>query len=507
MGDLEFFGGIPFAEPPIGDLRFKSAVLKPAPPTAQFDASNYGKSCLQPGVAPGTSSEDCLTINIFRPAGLLANASLPVMFWTYGGGFTSGGAGQYNASVLVAQSISRGTPIIYVSFNYRLGPLGFPQGSEVFQRGVLNLALHDQLTCLEWIQLNIGAFGGDNSKVVLFGQSAGSIMTSILFLTDISRLARAAIFQSGSAATSSLFTSDRGEADWQNFVGGVAACNAPRNNNSDTFDWLRSVESTDILCGWANASANTQVQFPWTPILDGPNGLIPRLPSEIWETGNFSHLPFIAGTNLDEGTIFTPNTPLNIDDFIIANFSPASTSMSDLQTAAQGILQRYPNDPNVGSPFNTGNQTFGRDPQYKRAAAIEGDISFQSQRRLWARSAAAAAGVKVFCYLFTQPQAVPYLGVYHGSEIRYVYGSGLGDPGVPASDANLSKMMIDYWLSFATFLDPNDGRGQPRPLWNAFTTENQVLMQLDGENTTMIQDTYRNEVIEYLMSMSKLFHH
>ncbi|KAJ6565455.1 esterase 1 [Mycena vulgaris] len=501
---LEFFGGIPFAEPPLGPLRFNTTVLKRSLPPGVFEAKDFGKACLQPGMPVDLISEDCLTVNIFRPAGILPNALLPVMLWTYGGGFASGASSQYNASAIVAQSVSRGTPIIYVSFNYRLGPLGFPQGLEASQRGILNLGLRDQLACLGWIQLWIGAFGGDSTKVTLVGQSAGAIMIALLFLNDITHLARAAIFESGSAATSGVFEADRGESDWQNFVGGVPSCNAT-HKTPNSLDCLQRVgDSTEILAGFSAAAAQTEFLFPWTPTLDGPAGLIPALPSAVLGTGSFSRLPFIAGTNLDEGTIFTANYPFDqmiIEDLIIANFSPPYTSASDLQDAAQTIVRLYPDDPAAGSPFNTGINTFGLSPQHKRVAAIEGDISFQSQRRLWTQTAS-ALGVKVFSYLFTQPQTPPSLGIYHGSEVRFVYG------GVSPSDGKLSRMIIDYWLSFVTSLDPNDGLGVSRPTWLAYTPDSQNLMQLNGNNMTMIPDTYRKGRSNPIMSCgySQRFH-
>lgn len=161
---LDFFGGIPYAEPPLGSLRLRPPVLKSHLNAGFFNASSFGLSCLQPGMSNDLISEDCLTINIFRPSGVTERSSLPVLFWTFGGGFDSGSATTFNGSAIVAQSVIRGTPIIYVNFNYRLGPLGFPQGAEAASRGILNLAIRDQLAALEWVQINIGAFGGDKHK-------------------------------------------------------------------------------------------------------------------------------------------------------------------------------------------------------------------------------------------------------------------------------------------------------------------------------------------------------
>ncbi|KAJ7450829.1 extracellular triacylglycerol lipase precursor [Mycena latifolia] len=503
----ELFAGIPFAEPPLGSLRLKPPVLKTSLEGGTFNASAFGPACLQTGLPLSAMSEDCLTINVLRPAGIPANAKLPVMFWTYGGGFEGGFSMMYNGSAIVGQSALRGTPVIYVNFNYRLGPLGFPQGQEADNRGSLNLALKDQLTALEWVQLHIGTFGGDKDKVTVFGESAGSIMTSILFLNSpITSLARAAIFESGSQATAALFTSERREAAWETFVGGVASC-ASKATSGSTFSCLRNANTTEIFQGLAGAMAAATEEFPWDPVIDGPGGLIPDLPSVLFKRGQFAQLPFIAGTNLDEGTLFvdpTVNSTDEIFESLVAMSSP-SISPTALENAVSELLQLDPDIPALGSPFNTGNNTFGLSTQFKRAAAIGTDLNFLSQRRLW-MEAAATAGVPTFAYLFTQPQpnGTPALGVSHGSEVFYVYGAP-SDTSVSA--LLISHLMIDYWVSFATSLTPNDGLGIPRPEWAQFTPNNKVVIQLNGANVTMIPDNFREEQTTFINSDPAIWHH
>ncbi|KAJ7576719.1 extracellular triacylglycerol lipase precursor [Mycena floridula] len=514
----DFFGGIPFAEPPIGRLRLKPPVLKTSIINGTiFDASNFGPACLQvPALIPANQlSEDCLTINVFRPSGIHANASLPVLFWTYGGGFTLGASSAFNGSAIVAQSVARGTPLIYVNFNYRLGPLGFPQGREADSRGALNLALKDQLTALEWVQLHIGQFGGDKTKVTMFGESAGAMMTAVLFLNSpLPSLARAAIFESGSAATPLTFDAEAHGEDWENFVRAVPECSALATSGN-TFGCLQGANSTVIMQALLVAESEGTITFPWQPALDGPSGLYPDLPSVLFRSGHFARLPFIAGTNLDEGTAFigpmfglpTANyTSEVITASLLSNFSPpiAGVKPSTLTASIAKVLELYPDDPALGSPFNTGNQTFGLSQGFKRIAAIQGDIQFQSQRRLWIQTAA-NAGVKTFGYLFTEPTpgVDPRLGVVHGSEIPFVYGS----VNTSASAQQLSSVMIDYWVSFATSLDPNDGKGIPRPTWAQYTPKNQVLMQLNGLNTTLIRDDYRQEQIAFINSDPLVFRH
>ncbi|KAF8152915.1 extracellular triacylglycerol lipase precursor [Crassisporium funariophilum] len=507
---LDFFGGIPFAEPPLGNLRLRPPVLKTRLDVDSFDASNFGKGCLQPvsSSSPTEFSEDCLTINVYRPSGLKANAKLPVLFWTYGGGFQDGAALIYNGSAIVAQSVARGTPLIYVNYNYRLGPLGFPQGQESDDRGALNLALKDQLTALEWVQENIGIFGGDKTKVTVFGESAGAIMTAVLFLNSpLEKMARAAIFESGSAATALEFPAARREIDWQNFVSGVPSC-ASLATSGKTFDCLRKANSTEMFSGVNTAIAEATEAFGFDPTIDGPGGLFPDIASSLLSKGHFARLPFIAGTNLDEGTIFTPKTNLVTADVratIIASYSPPLVDPAVLQATADRLLVLYPDDPAVGSPFNTGNNTFGLPSGFKREAALMGDLSFQSQRRSWIQTAS-RAGVKTFAYLFTQPQpnGNPANGVNHGSEVPFVYGA---PSDTSLSSIKLSAMMIDYWVSFATSLDPNDGRGNARPNWAQYTPRNEVVLQLNGDNMTLIPDDYRKEQIDFINSDPTVFHH
>ncbi|KAF7291408.1 Carboxylic ester hydrolase [Mycena indigotica] len=503
----ELFGGIPFAEPPLAEKRFLPPILKTTLSEKTFDASKFGPACLQAGTAQGAMSEDCLTINVLRPAGTPSHARLPVMFWTYGGGFQEGQSSIYNGSAIVAQSVLRGTPVIYVNFNYRLGPLGFPQGHEADTRGALNLGMKDQLAALEWVQANIGTFGGDKSKVMVFGESAGAIMTALLFLNSpITRLARAAIFESGSPSTSALFTPERREISWQNFVGGVPSCAALTKSRS-TFSCLRKASSNEILAGFNASIALADEEFPWDPVLDGPTGLIPDLPSVLFKRGHFAKLPFMAGTNLDEGTIFTPTNLLSPEELqaeISSLFTP-SAAPAVLNSSIAKVLELYPDNPSLGSPFGTGNQTFGLSPQFKRAAAIIGDVDFLAPRRQWV-AAAASHEVPTFVYHFTEPQPEdpPSFGVPHGSEILWVYGA----PADPAPTAvALSRIMTDYWISFATSLTPNDGLGVPKPAWTQWTPKNKAAIQLDGANLTMVPDNFRGAQTDFFNSDPTIWRH
>ncbi|RDX40976.1 extracellular triacylglycerol lipase precursor [Lentinus brumalis] len=508
---IDFFGGIPYAQPPVGNLRFAPPVLLDTPATKALDATQFGAPCVQLNVSG--VSEDCLTLNVFRPSGTGSDASLPVMLWIFGGGFSKGLSSDFNASALVAQSVLRGTPVVYVSLNYRVGPFGFPQGTEADTRNALNLGLKDQLTALQWVKNHIGAFGGDPAKVTIFGQSAGAVCIGDLFLNSgLEKFVRGAIFESGSAGTMPFFNASRRDVVWDKFVSDVPACADATAGN--TFSCMQSVDTAALLTAWQETDASFPEPFLFVPVLDGPNGLIPDLPSKLFAAGKFSKIPFIAGTNLDEGTYFTP-TSISTDEQVIEFFTldaqpfadPPASFQQDLAT----LMQLYPDNPALGSPFGTGNETFGLSSEYKRVAAIIGDASTQAPRREWIQ-AASGAGVKTFGYYFTDQNAVydPSRGVTHEVEVAYVYGETAQTSPNPAVRL-LSEAMVDYWISFAVSLTPNDGKGLTKTTWPQYKSGQEVLLQFDTgsftPNTTtptfaIIPDDYRAQQIDYIISIA-----
>ncbi|KAF7514498.1 hypothetical protein G7054_g15263 [Neopestalotiopsis clavispora] len=172
------FLGIPYAQPPVGDLRFRGPASLNESWSEERNATEYSPICVGYGSDSNyyESSEDCLTINIVRPAGI-PTEPLPVLVWLYGGGFYEGGTvdPRYNLSRLVQKSVEANKPIIGVSLNYRLSAFGFLWSEEVKANGSANNGLRDQRLALHWLQENVAAFGGDPAKVTLFGESAGAI--------------------------------------------------------------------------------------------------------------------------------------------------------------------------------------------------------------------------------------------------------------------------------------------------------------------------------------------
>ncbi|KAF8890731.1 Alpha/Beta hydrolase protein [Infundibulicybe gibba] len=425
---------IPFAKPPIGNLRFQPPVLTTTLSGPTFDASNFGAGCLQTALPPNLVSEDCLTLNVFRPVGLHANASIPILFWIYGGGFVMGASSLFNGTAIVSHSVAR---------------------------------------------------------VTIFGESAGatSIQTHLLGPT-INGLVRAAIIES--SAISPTFGPEHNEASWQAFVAAVPEC-APLAMTSNTFDCLLAANSSTLLQALVTAGISGNGGL-FSPVIDGPGGVLPRIPSTLTPQ---THFPVMIGTNLDEGTLFTPqdtNSSEEIFETIFVASSPSPRGQVALSAAVTEILALYPNDPSVGSPFGTGTNTFGLDPEYKRCAAIFGDFVYQSPRRAFAQSRSKAGG-RVFSYHFIDPDAVVDPALFPAPPAP-------GSAGITHS----SEIAYDYWISFASSLDPNDGLGNKRPQWSQYTPNNQVLMQLNGHNTTMISDDFRAEQIAFINADPLVFH-
>ncbi|KAF5310335.1 hypothetical protein D9611_012078 [Ephemerocybe angulata] len=498
---VEFFGGVPFAEPPLGPLRFEPPVLRTQLPPGTRNASAYGKACVPSTVVigePPAFSEDCLFINVYRPTGIASTAKLPVLFWAYGGGFGVGSSNKYDGKDIVSRSVERGTPIIYVNFNYRLGPLGFPQGQEADDRRALNLGVLDHIAALEWVQANIHYFGGDSGKVTIFGQSAGGILAGILFLDpQLGKLARAGIFESGVSNSDTSYAAARNEPVWKMFVEKVPSC-AAIASSGHTFPCLKNV-TTEEMTAAAIESAFEWNSLPWAPVIDnGPGSVFPDYPSRLYAKGHFARLPSIVGTNLDEGSVFSSQEVLSdsaIKDIIVTQHSPALTTEQELNSTVDEILKLYPEDPSIGSPYGTGKELFGLPPSFKRFASITGDMTFEAPRRQWTQ-VAAKHGVPAYAYLFTQPQAVPQFGVRHGSEVPYVYGQ---PPSTDSTGETISTIVMDYWISFTVSLNPNDKKGAKRPEWPQFTAKNPALLRLEAGNTTVIKDDYRKEPLAFLI--------
>lgn len=491
----DLFLGVPFAKAPTGQLRFaKPRAVDQSSKT--INATAYGPSCPQvpSNDSSNVTSEDCLSLNIFKPAGTSSGTKMPVMIYSYGGSFHQGSSARYNASVLVEQSVKAKSPIMVITINYRLGPLGFLASSEVLQgqregTAVLNAALHDQRFALKWVHSNIAKLGGDAGKVTLFGQSAGSVLTAMQLLYkggQTKGLYRAVILQSGSASIQPVLnaTSTFIENRYESFAK-LAGCASPGKRG--TLACLRDVNVDQLIN--ASTTLGAQIQrapvaglFAFPPTLDPV--FAPLAPAQLIAKGKFADVAIISGDVLDEGTEFTPQTLTNSTQ--VAGFLQALAGTSDTELLTS-MLKEYPDNPAVGSPYyslptrgsapSTDETTRFFPPprtnQFKRVASLAGDLFFETQRRFLLEHAVDDSRSKsssVYAYTFRQNDINSSVadqgatgglanaaaeGVGHASDLPYVFGNTM-ERNSTGLIQSLSNKIQRAWISFAVNLDPNE---------------------------------------------------
>lgn len=472
----DFFLGVPFAAPPVDDLRLRM----PVPPAAWNGtrmADSYGPWCMGnslglPGFSQNqsaTMSEDCLHLNVIRPGGTPKDGKLPVLVWIHGGAFEDGSAGdgRYNGSFLVQNSVKMETPIIFVSFNYRLGVFGMMNGRAVEDAGLANLLLHDQRQALAWIQENIRNFGGDASRVTIMGESSGA--TSIGHLLTAyggrdGRLFSAAIAESGGPlyTTASRNVTER-EADF-NMVLATTGC----IDAKDSLDCLRSVPAESLR--------RASQKVPASITIDG--GLVPDCSWRLLQTGQFLKVPLLIGTNRNEGTSVVQNTmssPLNTTNDLARYMTALNAGRALPDHALQNLSRLYQDEIESMSPAGLGTVLADpgpkRGPQYGKATLYAGDFIFIAGRR-YANQVWADHGVPSYSYLFDTVTAnvdTETLGAAHFQEIPFVFGNvdGVGwdvspfpaEPQQKKKYEKLAQVMSHMWISFAVTESPNSHKG------------------------------------------------
>ncbi|KAI0265660.1 carotenoid ester lipase precursor [Gloeopeniophorella convolvens] len=500
-GNTASFLGIPFAQPPVGNLRFRLPVPNP-PYDGTVNATQFGSSCIQQSgqpiipvpppdpstlqvleriaaAPPGLQSEDCLTVNVIKPANVSSSARLPVLVWIYGGGFEGGGSVIFDGRVIVERSLALGEPVIYVSMNYRVSALGSISGREVVEAGIGNLGLHDQRQAFRWVQKYIHAFGGDPKKVTIWGESAGAVSASLHMVANggnTEGLFRAAFMNSGAPPPDG--DSSNGQPLYDALV---AATNC--TGSTDTLECLRRAQLSAIQAA-QNASPYflgfSSVNVPWTPRADGSFLTAPF--QKLVIEGNVAKIPFVSGNCDDEGTLFSLSsynvtTDAEALDYIRSTYFP-HTSNSSLSK----LLELYPNDPAVGSPFDTGS-TNAITPQFKRLASLQGDLAFQSGRRLFLQHLSGTQ--PAYSFLSKRFKTFPDVGSFHSSDLQNAYGPG---------------DMTDYLIRFVATLNPNGNTGIPWPLYT--NKSPRLLTFLDGATPlTITEDSYRIPQMEFLTEL------
>ena len=518
-GGVDSFSGIPFAQPPTGSLRLKppaslASALGTVTATAaaascpqfyfdtdfsQFPTNLVGELLDLPFFQKVTNAqEDCLTININRPSGTTSSSKLPVLVYIFGGGFQLGSTGMYGGSGWVSSSVASDKPVIYAAMNYRVGGFGFMPGSEILQDGSANIGLLDQRLALQWIADNIEAFGGDPSKVTIWGESAGAISVFnqiALFDSDYTYkgqpLFRAGIMDSGSIVPAKPIDGTKGQAVYDQVVS-TAGC----SSSSDTLDCLRALPYEDFL----NAANSVPGLFSYSSLdlsyLPRPDGtVLSESPDLLVQQGKYAKIPFIIGDQEDEGTIFALlqgniSTTQQLHNYLRTYFFPEAS-----EDSLNALLMAYPDDPTQGSPFGTGilNILY---PQYKRLAAIFGDITFTLTRRAFLNvSSTVYPDVPSWSYLASYDYGTPYIGTCHGSDILQVFNDIL--PNYAGSSFR------SYYLSFVYNLDPNTASGYTN--WPQWSTSNQ-LIQMNATQSGLIVDNFREDAYQVLLEYESEFY-
>lgn len=442
---IEVFKGIPYAAPPVGDLRWR-----PPQPVSEWsgvrECDQFGAKSLQKSrQGDGLQSEDCLYLNVWTSRNR-EQKKRPVMVWIHGGGFTQGSGHQpgYDGTQLAKRGV------VAVTINYRLGALGFmthPALSAESPKGSSgNYAILDQIAALQWVRDNIASFGGDPDNVTIFGESAGGTSVYLLTATPLSKgLFHRAILQSP-WLDPAIFRDLKNE----NENGAPAEFDGEQqtrkllskdSNNDDVLSKLRSMPAEEIL---------NQFKQRWPVAIDG--WVFPKAPYQIYADGEQHDIPVVIGTNRDEGTMFAPRNVFR----------------GKMDVFQQAMVERYGAFSNEVVEFYSPES---KADLWKTAVQQITDVWFVQPAREFARSMD-KQGTQVWMYHFTKP-VWGWMGAAHAAEIGYVFGN-LRKPN--PDDANLSEAFLDYWVQFATTGNPNvDGRQD----WPRYTMEDDRHLILD----------------------------
>ncbi len=463
------FRGIPFAAAPVGPLRWRSP-QPVAPWRGVRKAVSYGPDCMQvpfpQDAAPlrETPQEDCLYVNVWRPAPA-ASRKLPVMVWIYGGGFVNGGT---SPAVYDGGEFAR-DGIVLVSFNYRLGNFGFfahPALSAEQPRGPLgNYAFMDQIAALKWVRRNIAAFGGNPANVTIFGESAGGMSVHVLLASPLARgLFEKAIVESGGGRPGLMEMRPLAGGPGSGEELGLALARrfGIEGTGPEALAQLRAVAASRLVSGLNMATAGRDRTYVGGPMLDGKLEL--GAPTQLYAEGTGARVPVLIGTNsMDIGFLQARTL-----DELYAQFGP---------DAAQ-----------ARAVYGAGGHTD------VRAVAFEagGDQMMLEPARAVARILS-SRGQPVYEYRFSyvpesQRQSLP--GAPHASEIPYVFDTAaahLGKDLTPADEA-AARAMHRYWVAFARTGKPEP---QGEPAWPAYHGATDLLMNFTDHGPVAEPDPAR----------------
>ncbi|KAL4783901.1 Alpha/Beta hydrolase protein [Aspergillus varians] len=486
---VDAFLGIPYARPPVGDLRFRPATKLPES-TEIIDASKYGAIAPGKALLPGPAlekSEDCLTVNVFRPSTHGESAAkLPVAIYIHGGAFNRGSAATHKTASMVAWSQE---PFVAVSFGYRIGALGFLPSSVSKKEGLLNLGLRDQVFLFQWVQENIAHFGGNPGEVTLFGLSAGAHSIGHHLLNHDGQnppLFHRVILESG-APTSRAVRPYNATVHEQQFRDFLQEVNCPSTlPESEIFPYLRSLPSSVITDAQTAVfdKYNPSLRWAFQPVIDGE--IILRKPLDAWTSGQWHKVPIMTGFNSNEGTMYVDkkmSDPAQFRDFwqnLLPQLSP-----SDLDT----IDKLYP-DPSIdpASPYVETRTGHGLGPQYKRNEAAYGHYAYVAPVRQTAHFASSVQenAPPVYLYNWALPRTVVGRANHADNMLYETFNDVI--KGLSESQKELSGTLHAYITSFITRGDPNavPGRYAERPEWKPYNPNSPGILVFGEGNEELI---------------------
>jgi para-nitrobenzyl esterase len=458
--DVRHFLGIPYAKPPVGELRWQ----RPEPPEAWDTpraATQFGKRCAQANSAvlmnPASEDEDCLYLNVWTPNDA---EKLPVMVWIHGGGNVNGSASElvpytqpdakeyfYDGEALAKKNV------VLVSINYRLGVFGFLSHPALDKPDAPsgNQGLWDQVAALTWVRDNIAKFGGDPKNVTIFGESAGSHDVCLHVASPKSKgLFHRAISQSGGCSTLALTKAAAEPA-------ATALATALECNGDDVLGCLREQQVVPLLTAAGMLPASATGGRSIGPTVDGD--FMPEQPRTRYKNGDINKVPYLLGSNTDEGTLFTAGAaPISTEEEYDAALQ------TQYMARSEAIKALYPLDDFADGKPN---------PAQAALTRIAGDARLVCSTTDTALLAAAHVPA-VYTYNFDIPVdpglSPTFLGATHGAELVYVFQTSTR---FGAEQTAASELMQRYWTNFARTGDPN---GEKDPEWPAYSADDDKRM-------------------------------
>ncbi|KAK5739901.1 hypothetical protein LTR17_004997 [Elasticomyces elasticus] len=477
----DIFLGIPFAQ----QRRFEQAIPLDVTWSGSRNATEPGLTCAGYGTNPRENwpiGENCLNLDVVRPQGAYEGLDLPVLLWMYGGGFRQGSNRdpEFNTSYMVQTSMQTGHPLIVVSINYRLSAFGFIASQEAAGNGALNIGLQDQRQALRWIQENIRGFGGDRSRVTIWGESAGAQCVALQVMAyggDTQNLFRGGIMASGQFFGFGQRSLAQAQIIYDN-VTNHTGC----NQAIDTFQCLK-----DLPFGQLNETVYDQNQGQnFGPVFDGD--LFRTYPFVAFQQGRLPPINLITGCNSDEGMSLggqtAANTSLELELYLEAG-------LGINKTLAQQLLDLYPLDA-PSPPYSVPN-----DYPWQEATLKIGLVCGNQTRRSYG--------------IFGSHLSTPGLGpgfAQHGAELswefRLPYVSSTPYPPLPNITAmqNVSYAMQATWASFASTGSPNHHGLGWIPHWPAYSNGSKNFVFNGTLNDTLNlhieDDDFRKEGIKWM---------